>query len=133
MIGIDTNVLVRYFAEDDDKQFKIASKLIEKHLNKIKAIFINNIVLCELVWVLLRGYKYKKSDIINLLKEIVATIEFAFEDHSLIVSVILAYEDSEADFADILIGSINKSKGVDKTITFDQSASKLDQFEYIGE
>lgn len=133
MIGIDTNVLVRYFTEDDNIQSQIASKLIERHSNKKKAILINNIVLCELVWVLLRGYKYKKSDVINLLKEIIATIEFAFEDHSLIVSAILEYEEAETDFADILIGFTNRSKGADKTITFDKDASKLDQFEYIGE
>jgi len=132
MIGIDTNVLVRYLTKDDELQSQMASRVIEKYSNKKKSILINNIVLCELIWVLLRGYKYCRSDIVCLLKEMISTIEFVFEDHGLVASAILTYEDEEADFADILIGYINQSCGASRTITFDRKAVDLEQFEHIG-
>lgn len=132
MIGIDTNVLVRYFTQDDEVQSKQASNLIEKFLGSPKSILINNIVLCELIWVLLRGYKYSKNDVLTLLKGIASTIEFTFEDINILMHSILEFEESNTDFADILIGNINNVKGVRDTFTFDIKASALSSFKYIG-
>ncbi|MCI5150478.1 MAG: PIN domain-containing protein [Candidatus Electrothrix sp. MAN1_4] len=52
MTGIDTNVLVRYIAQDDELQARRATAFIEKHCPSAEKIFINHTVLCELVWVL---------------------------------------------------------------------------------
>ena len=91
MIGIDTNVLVRYFTKDDETQSKLAANTIQCYIGAEKSILINNIVICELIWVLLRGYKYKKPDLIALMKQMIATTEFAFEDHNLFFISILEY------------------------------------------
>lgn len=58
MIAIDTNILVRYITQDDIEQAKTAESLLEQYNDKPQSIFINNIIICELVWVLERGYKY---------------------------------------------------------------------------
>ena len=63
MIAVDTNVLIRYITSEDKEQSIIATKLLDSYIGKEKAIFINNIVLCELVWVLVKGYKYQKEQI----------------------------------------------------------------------
>ena len=131
MIGIDTNVLVRYFTEDDDIQAKLAAKLIEKHSGEGKSILINNIVVCELIWVLIRCYNYNKSQIITIVKGMLSTIEFAFEDYSLLLNSIIDYDEKEADFADILLGNINLNKDYNTTFTFDRKASCLESFKII--
>ncbi len=63
MIAIDTNVIVRYIVKDDEEQSRIAASFLKRTANKNILILINNIVLCELVWVLNRGYDYSKLDI----------------------------------------------------------------------
>ncbi len=131
MIGIDTNVLVRYLTSDDEIQSNKAAKLINQYIGQAGSIFINNIVACELIWVLERGYKYDKSHITTVLKEIVATSEFQFEDHKILWLSIVEYEKSNVDFADILIGNINALKGCSKSFTFDSKASALLVFDIV--
>jgi predicted nucleic-acid-binding protein len=131
MIGIDTNILVRYLTEDDKAQSEISAKLIAEHSGKEASIFINNIVLCELIWVLEFGYKYSKPQIIMLLKEMLGTIEFAFEDHEMLWQVVMEYEIVSADFSDILIGKLNVKGGCLWTATFDKKAAKIDRFKIL--
>ena len=60
MIGIDTNILVRYLTKDDIEQAITASNLLEQYSGDESSVYINNIVLCEVIWVLESGYKYPK-------------------------------------------------------------------------
>ena len=107
------------------------TKLINKYSGKRKSLFINNIVICELFWVLLRGYGYSKFEIIDLLKEMLSTIEFAFDGHNLLLNSVIQYEECEVDFADILIGEMNSKIGCNLTYTFDRKASKIETFEMM--
>ncbi|MDD9337157.1 MAG: type II toxin-antitoxin system VapC family toxin [Rickettsiaceae bacterium] len=125
MIGVDTNVLIRYLIQDDEVQSSKATKLIEQYSGISGSIFINNIVVCEIIWVLGRGYKYSKNQIINVLKEIFATIEFRFEDHKTLSLTVREYENCNTDFADILIGKLNELNGCSTSFTFDHKASTL--------
>lgn len=133
MIAVDTNILVRYITNDNQEQAILATELLEKYTGKEKSIFINNIVLCELVWVLDRGYKYKKTEIVKTLKLLLSSIEFEFENHELSFLAVFKYETSEADFSDILIGIINSNLGCHTTYSFDQKACKTKDFELLNE
>lgn len=128
MIGIDTNVLVRYLTEDDEIQSTKAIKLIDKYTGINGAIFINNIVVCELVWVLERGYKYNKAQVVTVLKSILTTVEFCFQDQQILWVSATEYAGSSADFADILICQLNNNDGCSETFTFDKKASSLKMF-----
>ena len=70
MIGLDANVLVRYFAQDDDVQSKIATEHIEGEYDKEGFCFINHIVLCELAWVLQRSYNLTKKSTIEIIEQV---------------------------------------------------------------
>ena len=131
MIAVDTNVLVRYITNDDQEQSVLASKLLEKYIGQEKSIFINNIVLCELIWVLARGYKYKKEQIVVTLRLLLSSIEFEFENHELAFLAVTQYETSDADFSDIFIGLINFSIGCITTYSFNQEALKTRYFKKI--
>ncbi len=131
MIGIDTNVIVRYLTQDDKVQSDKATKLLDKYAGKNNAIFIDNIVICELIWVLERGYKYSKSKIIEVLNEILLTLEFNFEDQKILWLSVEEYSKSNADFSDILIGKLNNSKSCVSTYTFDVKSSTLPTFTLV--
>ena len=131
MIAVDTNVLVRYITNDDKEQALLATTLLDSYIGKEKSIFINNIVLCELVWVLVRGYKYQKEDIIKTLKLLLSSIEFEFENHELAFLAVIEYEKAEADFSDILIGLLNNYRNCSVTYSFDQKALKLKYFKKL--
>ncbi|MCC8368509.1 MAG: type II toxin-antitoxin system VapC family toxin [Rickettsia endosymbiont of Oxypoda opaca] len=128
MIGIDTNVLVRYLTQDDEKQATIVNKVISQYENQTQSIFINNIVICELIWVLERGYKYSKKEITDAVRAILSTTEFVFEQPETLWLSLSDYEKYNADFSDILLGKINKMYGCISTITFDNKAITLKEF-----
>ncbi|WP_341793938.1 MULTISPECIES: type II toxin-antitoxin system VapC family toxin [unclassified Rickettsia] len=128
MIGIDTNVLVRYLTQDDEKQATIVNKVISQYENQAQSIFINNIVICELIWVLERGYKYSKKEITDAVRAILSTTEFVFEQPETLWLSLNDYEKYNADFSDILLGKINKVYGCISTITFDNKAVTLKEF-----
>lgn len=117
MIGLDTNVLVRYLTRDDEVQWKKAVQLI----NDSKSCFISNIVLCELVWVL-RGkkYKYSQTEILQTLELILQSSKFEFTNRTVIYQAIKLNKLGKADFADYLIGAVNHNRECSKTVTFDR-------------
>lgn len=128
MIGIDTNILVRYLTQDDLDQAQIVEQIFNNYATSSNSIFINNIVICELIWVLERGYKYNKEIITKAIKQILSTEEFAFENQELLWLSLNQYSLNKLDFSDALIGELNKNFGCAKTLTFDQAAIKASNF-----
>ena len=131
MIGLDTNILVRYLTQDDQEQAKKAVKLIESNLSQKQSMFINNIVFCELIWVLERGYKYSKQQIASAIRILLSAQEFAFEQLDSLWIALDKYEKDNIDFSDALIGELNKSYKCTHTYSFDTQASKMSNFELL--
>jgi predicted nucleic-acid-binding protein len=131
MIGIDTNVLVRYLTQDDAKQALLASKLIQSYTGKVGVIFINNIVFCELIWVLESGYKYSKAQIASAIRNILCCKEFCFEYLDILWIALALYENENADFSDALISELNKRKGCQHTYSFDKSGINMGLFKSL--
>ena len=131
MIGLDTNILVRYLTQDDQEQAKKAVKLIESNLSQKQSMFINNIVFCELIWVLERGYKYSKQQIASAIRILLSAQEFAFEQLDSLWIALDKYEKDKIDFSDALIGELNKSYKCTHTYSFDTKASKISNFELL--
>lgn len=132
MIGIDTNVLVRFITADDAEQSMLASKYLDHNCSQEQPGYINRIVQCELVWVLSRAYKYKRIQIASVLEMLFRTRQFFIEDHEASLVALRQYRLGKADYADALIAYSNRAAGCRVTATFDSKASKLDVFEAIG-
>lgn len=128
MIGIDTNILVRYFTQDNLEQAQIVEQLIDSYATSFNSLFVNNIVMCELVWVLERGYKYSKEEVSKVIKQMLSTEEFAFENQELLWLALSQYNQNKLDFSDALIGELNKKFSCSETLTFDQAAIKANNF-----
>jgi predicted nucleic-acid-binding protein len=131
MIGLDTNILVRYIVRDDLAQAKIARSYMQKCCDNDIQLFINNIVICELIWVLEVSYEYEKNQIINVIEQILRTRQFAIEDAQSAWQALAAYKKTNVDLSDTLLGFTNKLAGCTKTATFDKKAAKLLEFELL--
>ncbi|MCI5115452.1 MAG: PIN domain-containing protein [Candidatus Electrothrix sp. AS4_5] len=132
MTGIDTNVLVRYIAQDDEVQAQAATAFIEKHCASGEKIFINHTVLCELIWVLKKCYKLSKPKTVAVLERTVNTSQFTFENPQILRQALNDYKDGSADFSDYVIGRTNQHYGCVKTVTFDRAASKAEGFKLLA-
>lgn len=128
MIGLDTNVIVRYLMQDDKNQFSLAEKIIESALKQKKLLHINLIVLCEVVWVLNYHYQLSKEEICEFLGRLLHAEQIEIENRQIALGSFQEYQNSQADFADCLLGLINQSFGCTTTYTFDKKAAKLSFF-----
>jgi predicted nucleic-acid-binding protein len=128
--ALDTNVLLRYFLNDEKRQSAIAANLIESCTEQNPG-FINIVVLCEFIWVLKTSYGYQKSILANLLEKILQTGQLMVQESESVDVALALYRSHNIDFADALIGVINTSAGYKKTTTFDKKAAKLNEFELL--
>jgi predicted nucleic-acid-binding protein len=131
MIGIDTNVLVRYIIQDDPKQSKEATNFIEKKCSEDSSLFISAIILCELVWVLESAYGYQREAIAQVLEQILKTRQFRLDEPEILWQSLHGYRNEGADFSDNYIAHLNKQRDCEYTITFDKGASKLHHFKLL--
>ena len=120
MIGIDTNILVRFIVNDDEKQFEIAKDLILAYEGKKHTMFINDIVFCEVSWVLKMGYHYSRQEIYNVINAILSMEEFCFASQQLLIEAITLYKNTLADFSDCFIYVRNRAASCTKTYSFDK-------------
>lgn len=129
--GLDTNVLIRYLVKDDMLQAKKASQVIKKIVTSGGRCFINRIVLCEMVWVLESAYGYSRREIINVLDIMLRTKQFEIESKDIIRQAVDDYRKGSGDLADYIIARVNRSKGCDTTLTFDQAVKNSPIFSVI--
>lgn len=125
MIGLDTNVLVRYLAQDDATQSTIATRLIETRLSQEKPGFVTQVTLCELAWVLAECYAANRQRIHAVIERLLATRQIRVERADLAWRALRAWGAGAADFSDALISEIVLDNGGEKTVTFDRKAAKL--------
>ncbi len=128
MTGLDTNVLVRYLIMDDPAQGKKASRLIQDSAKRNEPVFINNVVLCELIWVLDAAYSFSRTEIGDLLEKILMTELIVVQNQDEAWLALSDYRAGEADFSDYFIGRISKSSECNKTATFDQALRSNELF-----
>jgi predicted nucleic-acid-binding protein len=131
MIGLDTNVLVRYITQDHPEQSKLATDYIEKKCTANSPGYVNHIVICELIWVLNRAYRFEKNIVSEVIGKILLSSELVVEDSDTVWQALEAYKSESADFADYLISIKNHSAGCVTTSTFDKAAAGFPLFKYL--
>jgi predicted nucleic-acid-binding protein len=125
MAAIDTNVLVRFLVQDDEQQSHLAKKLIHRVLASEEGLFIAVTVLLELEWVLRSNFLFNKTQVIDLLSNLLATQELEIESENSVEIALELYRNHTADFADCLHIALSHHAGHSPLWTFDKSASKV--------
>jgi len=128
MLGVDTNVLIRYLVRDDRPQYEKVRRLVDREVEKGEPPLVSLMVLLESEWVLRSRYELPKSEIVAAFSALLDTADLAFEDEPSIEQAIYLWKDSSADFADCLINARNRRLGCRATATFDARALKLSGF-----
>lgn len=129
MIGIDTNVLVRFLTLDDEEQVERVERLIDEALARSEPLHIDSIVLCETAWVLRSVYGLSREEVAGALERIVDARQFSIEDRDSVRRAVASFRSGPGDFADYLIGERNRRIGCRTTMTFDQPLGSSPLFE----
>ena len=125
MLGVETNILVRYLVGDDRSQYERARRLIHREEEIGEPVLVSLLVLLEMEWVLRSRYGLAKPDIAAAFSSLLQTAEVLFEDEPSVVHAIYVWKDSRAEFADCLINARHRRLGCRATATFDRKALKL--------
>lgn len=123
MIGLDTNVLVRYIMQDDVKQSALANRLIES-LTADSPGYVALVSVVEIAWVLGSAYDLDRSQLVQAFEGLLRTKEIVIENAETVWKSVRNFQSSNADFADCLIERAAAVAGCEKTFTFDRAAAK---------
>ncbi len=132
MIALDTNVLLRYLAQDDPVQSPQAGEIIERRLSARNPGFVSLVCILEIVWVLGSLYKRTRGEIAQHIEMILAADSLEVQNEQEVYQAVVALRNGAGSFEDALIGSLGIWKGCSATLTFDERAAKrLDGFRLI--
>jgi predicted nucleic-acid-binding protein len=123
MIGLDTNVLVRYIMQDDLKQSPLATRLIES-LSAESPGFVPLVSVVELFWVLSSAYELDRDQLVKAFEGLLRTKELIVDRAEIVWKAIRGFQSTNVDFADCLIERSAAAAGCEKTMTFDRGAAK---------
>ena len=117
------HILLRAILDDDPAQSPAAKGLIEAAKATGDAIRIDRLVLAEAVWTLARRYGYTREQLVEVVEALSAAPELRLEDGRAVADALAVFRDGRLDFADALIGVLNRRAGCPTTYTFDRGAS----------
>ena len=132
MIALDTNVLLRYLAQDDSAQSARATEMIERRLSLRNPGFVSLVCILEIVWVLRSLYKRTRGEIAQHIEMMLAADSLEVQNEQEVYQAVIALRSGAGSFEDALIGSLGMWRGCTATLTFDENAAKrLDGFRLI--
>ena len=125
MIGIDTNVLVRYIAQDDKTQSPRATAFIEKECSVAAPGFVGLVVLAEVVWVSESLYGAARQEVADIVRRILSIKQLVVQDAETAWKALRLFESGKADFADCLVACSALAAGCESVATFDRQAANI--------
>jgi predicted nucleic-acid-binding protein len=125
VIGLDTNVLVRYFAQDDRVQSRASARFIEGTLSTEAPGHVSLVALAELVWVLRASFAAQRAEVVSVVTQLLAGPQFVIQEPEAVWIAVDAFEQDNVDFADALIAALDRRRGCSHTVTFDRAATRM--------
>jgi len=129
MIGLDTNVLIRYLTQDDPVQSARAAEIFERRLTVRNPGFVSVVAMAETVWVLDRAYGFTAQQIAATIERLLQIEVLEIENEQQVFTAMVALKHGRGAFADALIAELGKRAGCSHTLTFDKKAAGLPGFE----
>ncbi|MCP5170324.1 MAG: type II toxin-antitoxin system VapC family toxin [Hahellaceae bacterium] len=126
MIGLDTNIIIRYITQDEEKQALKATQVIESQLSAKAPGFITLITLVEITWVLESCYEQSQQNILNVLHGLLTTKQLVVEKaDAAYLALKRCLSSPKADFSDALIAVLSEQAGCTRVLTFDKQARQV--------
>jgi predicted nucleic-acid-binding protein len=124
MIGLDTNVLLRYLVQDDPVQSPRATEIITRRLTEEEPGFVSLVTILEIVWVLKSLYKRSHQQVASDIEMVLAADTLEVQNEQQVYHAVLALRNGTGTFEDALIGSLGMWMGCSATLTFDEKAAE---------
>jgi predicted nucleic-acid-binding protein len=124
VIALDTNVLVRFLVEDDAAQMERARRLLQAAVDSNSSCYVSDVVMCEVVWVLERSYKFRRTEISQVLGRLLRARSLTLSSSERLARALEAYVAGRGDFADYLIREHARASGCEAVATFDGNLLK---------
>jgi predicted nucleic-acid-binding protein len=125
MIGIDTNILLRLWLNDDPAQNKRIDALLATHGGMPGSLLVTDVVLAEAVWTLKAAFEQDRHGQLIAIRSLLEETAFAFEDRDAVAAALTLFETGSCGFADCLIVAKHARQGCDFTATFDRGMRTL--------
>jgi predicted nucleic-acid-binding protein len=129
MIGLDTNILIRYLTQDDPVQSLKASEIIERRLTEKNPGFVSIVAMVETVWVLDRAYSFPAQEIAAAVERMLQTDMLIIENEQEVFTAMIALKNGQGSFADAVIAALGARASCSCTLTFDHKAARLPGFQ----
>lgn len=131
MIGLDTNVILRYLLQDDPKQALQANQIIDRQLTEQNPGFIDLATVLEIVWILRSLLKQTPLQIASHIENLLAAESLEVQNDQQVFEAVFALKRGTGEFEDALIGSLNAWAGCSHTVTFDRKAARMPHFQLV--
>lgn len=131
MVGLDTNILVRYLTQDDPIQSRRATEIIEQQLTEKNPGFISTVAIVEMVWVLARAYRFAANEIAAAIERLLEADVLVVENEREVFIAMRALTETRGDFADALIAGLGAKAGCSHTLTLDRKAARLPGYQLL--
>lgn len=131
MIGLDTNILVRYLTQDDPVQSAQAIEILERRLTPKNPGFVSVVAIVEMIWVLDRAYGLTVQEIATAVERLLQVEVLTIESEQEVFTAMVALKQGRGSFSDVLIAELGARAGCTHTLTFDQKAGRLPGFELV--
>lgn len=125
MIGLDTNILLRLWLNDDSAQNRRIDKLLSEHGNMPGSLLVTDVVLAEAVWTLRSAYQQDKSAQLLAVRSLLHETAFTFEDREAVAIAVSLFEAASCEFSDCLVAAKHARLGCEFMATFDRRMRKL--------
>ncbi|MBV8115749.1 MAG: type II toxin-antitoxin system VapC family toxin [Silvibacterium sp.] len=132
MIGLDTNVVLRYLLQDDPKQSQQANQIVDRQLSEQGPGFISLVTILEIVWVLRSLFKQSSAEIATHIEHLLAADSLEVQNEQQVFEAAFALKHRTGEFEDALIEALNAWAGCSRTLTFDRKTTRLPHFQVIA-
>ena len=128
MIGLDTNILVRYLTQDDAAQAALAAEIVERRITQDEPGFVSLVTVAELVWVLGSFYEFTGKEIATAVERLLQIDTLNIQNEREVFAAMVAVRTGLGSFDDALIGALGEWAGCEATLTFDRKAARMKGF-----
>jgi predicted nucleic-acid-binding protein len=125
MLGIDTNVLIRYITQDNAAQAAIATDVIENQISANKLGYVTLISLVEITWVLASCYKVAREQVLDIVQNLLTSKQIQIERSDVAYLALRKCRAGKGDFSDAVIVAISEQDGCTNIVTFDKKAVSI--------
>lgn len=124
MIGLDTNLLVRFLVNDEPDQAARAAAFVDRAVSRHQELYVSDLVMCEVVWVLAGAYRIGRGKIAETVADLLRSPTLRFTDSDRLSRALRAFARGKGDFADCLILEHARDAGCTAVATFDRALLK---------